>query len=350
MNLQEAKQFVAHFVTGDYTREEYATFLRWLKGATLEELNEIADEHEAQHERWDATGVMPTADWKARLEGKLDHGTVESGVEKAPIMVIGEKRSIGSRLVLSKIWVAAASVVVLLGAGAIWYTQQGSVKPVRSREMPLTAKTAENPRGGVEKKELILADGSKVLLNIASTLKYPEAFAGSERVVELSGEAYFEVKPNPAQPFRVLVKDAEVDVLGTNFNVRAYADEPVCRTTLIDGSVSIESRSDKKKLTPGQQGILTYASTGDIAIVSRVDVGDVMAWKKGYYRFRNEEFQVVARVLSRYYNVVIQCDPNAAVKTLTGLVSRDKGLKENLDQFGSYIKYTINGTKVTVTL
>jgi ferric-dicitrate binding protein FerR (iron transport regulator) len=339
MNLQEAKQFVAHFVKGDYTREEYATFLQWLKGATLEELNEIADEHEALYEQWDVTGLAPTADWKVRMEGKLDH------VEATPVRVIGENRRIGR-----KTWVAAASVAVLLGAGAIWYTQQGGLKPMKSREMPVTAKTAENPRGGVEKKELLLADGSKVLLNVASTLKYPETFTGSERVVELSGEAYFEVKPNAAQPFRVLVKDAEVDVLGTNFNVSAYENEPVCKTTLIDGSVAIESRSATKKLTPGQQGIITYASTGDIAIVPRVDVGDVTAWKTGYFRFRNEEFQVVTRVLERYYNVEIQCDHNVAIKTFSGSVSRDKGLQENLEQFQSF-KYTWDGTKkVKVTL
>ncbi|HVU95758.1 MAG TPA: FecR domain-containing protein [Puia sp.] len=342
MNLQEAKQFVAHFVNGDYTREEYATFLRWLKGATLEELNDIADEHEAQHERWDVTGLMPSAEWKARLEGKLD----DLGVEEAPIPVIGEKWSFRR-----KTWVAAASVVVVLGAGAIWYTQQGSVKPGFHKLTDFTSavKTAENPKGGEDKKELLLADGSKVLLNVASTLRYPETFTGSERVVELSGEAYFEVKPNAARPFRVLVKDAEVDVLGTSFNVRAYGDESVCKTTLIDGSVSIESRSDKKKLTPGQQGIITYPSTGDIAIVPRVDIGDVMAWKTGYFVFRNEEFQVVARVLERYYNVEIEYDQNIAVTRVSGSVSRAKDLTANLRQFQG-MKVSNHGTKVKVTL
>jgi ferric-dicitrate binding protein FerR (iron transport regulator) len=345
MNLQEAKQFVAHFVKGDYTREEYATFLHWLKGATLEELNEIADEHEALHEQWDVTGLMPTADWKARLEGKLDH----ANAEEAPIVVIGENRRIGRKMSIGQAWVAAASVVVLLGAGAIWYTQQGSVKPMRNREISSLVKTAENPSGGVEKKELNLADGSKVILNVASTLKYPETFTGPERVVELSGEAYFEVKPNAAQPFRVLIKDAEVDVLGTSFNVRAYKDEPVCKTTLVDGSVRIESRSDKKTLTPGQQGIITYASTGDIAIAPRVDIGDVMAWKTGYFVFRDEEFQVVARVLERYYNVEIQYDQNIAVSKVSGSVERSKDLKENLNQFHG-IKISMNGAKVKVTL
>src|ERR1700744_1252009 len=113
MNLKEAKQFVAHFVKGDYAPEEYATFLRWLKGATLEVLNEIADEHEALHEHWDVTSLAPTAEWKARLEGRLDREEV------VPMVRSGAKRAIRLRA-----WVAAASVVAVVSAGAIWYSQQ----------------------------------------------------------------------------------------------------------------------------------------------------------------------------------------------------------------------------------
>jgi ferric-dicitrate binding protein FerR (iron transport regulator) len=294
------------------------------------------------HEHWDVTSLTPTAEWKARLEGRLDH----SGVEReAPIKVIGGNRSVGR-----KTWVAAASVIVLLGAGAIWYSQQGGAKAIRVRpEMSASAKTVESSRGGAE-KQVILPDGSKVLLNVASTLKYPETFTGSERVVELSGEAYFEVKPNAAQPFRVLIRDAEVDVLGTNFNVRAYADEPVSKTTLIEGSVEMQSGNVTRKLNPGEQGIIAYASTGDIAIVPRVDVENVMEWKKGYFVVRNEEFQIVARVLSRYFNIDIQCDPNAAATLVSGSVSRDKPLDENLAMFESMgLKHQKNGTIVKVT-
>ena len=366
MNFKEARQFVAHFVKGDYTPEEYAMFLLWLKEATLEELNRIADEHEALHEHWNVAALIPTDEWKVRLEAKLDRQNVdrnvgqnvdhkvEAGVEETPIpmdgqelktkriRVIGEDRSIGR-----KAWVAVASVAVLIGAGAIWYSQQNGRSQVRSHELPATARTVENPRGAAGGRQLILADGSKVLLNVASTLRYPETFTDPERVVELSGEAYFEVKPNAARPFRVLVKDAEVDVLGTKFNIRAYADEPVCKTTLIDGSVEIGSRSDKKRLSPGQQGIITYSSTGDISILPGVDVGDVMAWETGYFRCRNEEFQVVARVLSRYYNVEIQCDQKVAGYLVTGSVSRDKSLKENLNPFVALAGFKIDwGTKI----
>jgi len=331
MNLQEARQFVAQFVKGDHTPEEYATFLRWLRGATLEELTEIAGEHEALHEHWDVMGLTPTAEWKARLEEKLDQARKE---EDVPVVVIGENE-FGRRTIvrhvggLGRSWVAAASVTVLLAGGAaIWYSQKGGVKVERSFQLPLTAKTAVNPRGGAE-KELVLADGSKVMLNVASELKYPESFDGSERVVELSGEAYFEVTPNAAKPFRVLTRDGEVDVLGTSFNVRAYADEPVSKTTLIDGSVAMVTGSNRAKLHPGQQAVVAHSSSGQIDLISKVDIESLMAWRRGYFRFTNEEINTVIRVLSRYYNVDIQCDLPG--RTITGSVSRDKTLDENLE-------------------
>lgn len=342
MNLQEARQFVAQFVKGDHTPEEYATFLRWLRGATLEELTEIAGEHEALHEHWNVVGLTPTADWKARLEEKLDRANKN---EEVPVPAIGERR------LTRRSWVAAASVMVLLAGGAaIWYTQKGGVNIARNQtELPATAKTVVNPRGGAE-KELVLADGSKVVLNVASTLKYPETFDGSERVVELSGEAYFEVTPNAAKPFRVLTKDAEVDVLGTSFNVRDYADEPVSKTTLIDGSVAMVTGSNRAKLHPGQQAVVAHISSGQIDLISKVDIESLMAWRKGYFRFTNEEINTVIRVLSRYYNVDIQCDLPG--RTITGSVSKDKTLDENLEAIKAmgYHIIVVEGKTKKVTL
>jgi len=353
MSLQEAKQFVAQFVKGDYTPEEYATFLRWLRGATLEELTEIAGEHEALHEHWDIAGLSPTVDWKTRLEEKLDRAVKE---EEVPLRGIGEnefmRRGAGYSLGIKRRgWVAAASVIVMLAGGAaIWYVQKGGVKIERNQtELPATAKAVENPRGSAE-KELVLADGSKVLLNVASSLKYPETFEGTERVVELSGEAYFEVKPDAAKPFRVLIKDAEVDVLGTNFNVRAYADEPVSKTTLIEGSVAMVTGSNSARLHPGQQAVIAHGTSGQIDLISKVDVGSLMAWKKGYFVFTNEEINTVMRVLSRYYNVDIQCDLPG--RTISGSVSRDKTLDANLESIKATGYYHIvhEGKTVKVTL
>jgi ferric-dicitrate binding protein FerR (iron transport regulator) len=131
---------------------------------------------------------------------------------------------------------------------------------------------------------MVLADGSKVWLNAASVLKYPVAFSGPERVVELSGEGYFEVVKNPAMPFRVRIKDAEVEVLGTHFNIMAYENDKVSRSTLIDGAVKLEGRSVEKALQPGEQAVMAYPSPGGhevIDIVTVADLSAVIAWKDG---------------------------------------------------------------------
>ncbi|HXB09755.1 MAG TPA: FecR domain-containing protein [Puia sp.] len=326
MNLKEAKQFVADFVTGDHTPEEYAAFLRWLRGATAQELNAIADEHESMHEHWDVAGLVPSEEWKGRLEAELDRMEKE-----VPVREIGE-----NWFMRRKSWVAAASVAVVLAGGAILFTQHKAMKDDSGRpELLAVVKTVVNPSGAEEKqlvKQVVLSDGSKVSLNVASTLKYPETFSGAGRIVELSGEAYFEVVPDASKPFRVLIKDAVVQVLGTHFNVRAYADEPASRTILIDGSVEMKSQSETAVLKPGQQAEIAYASTGagGEIVKSEVDVNAVMGWMKGDFKYTDEGIYTVMQVISRYFNVHIQFDPGVPNKKGSGIVSKSNGLQGNL--------------------
>jgi ferric-dicitrate binding protein FerR (iron transport regulator) len=351
MSLQEAKQFVAHFIKGEYSPGEYEAFLRWLKGATVDELNAIADEHEALHEYWAIPVTVPSLEWVEQLEQKLDK--VE---EKVEVPVIHIRRD---RMNQRKIWVAAASVIVILAAGTTLYiTQKGSkteqVQQVRSGTQALN-ETFSNPRGG-EQRQLILADGSKVWLNAASSLKYPSTFTGPERLVELSGEAFFEVKKNSGNPFRVLIKDAEVEVLGTGFNVMAYDDEPVSRTTLVEGAVKVESGSEEAILHPGQQAEIPSSVQGaaaPIKVVSGIDPRKVLAWKSGLFKFDNDELHTVMRVLSRCYNVDVQYDPKAPAASgdvkITGIFDRKDGLDKILAQLESQgIHFTTDGKTVTV--
>ena len=352
MSLQEAKQFVAHFVSGDYTPEEYATFLQWLRGATFDELNVIADEHESLHEGWPLPASGPSPEWVAMLEGKLDELSREE--YEMPVMPVGTRRMIHRR-----VWVAAASAVVVLAAGALLYTQRAHVDSrLTTRDhgtaAPVLAQVMENPAGGGQ-KELVLADGSKIWLNSASTLKYPAVFTGAERVVELSGEAFFEVTKSAGKPFRVLVKDAEVEVLGTHFNIMAYDNEPVSKTTLIDGAVRIECQGKQKELTPGDQALLRYAATGSgepEIEVTRVDADASLAWRKGNIDFRNADVHTVMRALKRYYNVDIQyaqAVPDTKLFT-AGLLLQD-GLQHNLGIVGGFfdLHFKIDGKVVTVT-
>ena len=352
MSLQEAKQFVAHFVSGDYTPEEYATFLQWLRGATFDELNVIADEHESLHESWSLPVSEPSPEWVAMLEGKLDELSREE--YETPVIPVGSRRMIHRR-----VWVAAASTVVVLAAGALFYTQRSHVDSRLTTSdhgtaAPVLAQVMENPAGGGQ-KELVLADGSKIWLNSASTLKYPAVFTGAERVVELSGEAFFEVTKSAGKPFRVLIKDAEVEVLGTHFNIMAYDNEPVSKTTLIDGAVRIECQGKQKELTPGDQALLRYAATGSgepEIEVTKVDADASLAWRKGNIDFRNADVHTVMRALKRYYNVDIQyaqAVPDTKLFT-AGLLLQD-GLQHNLGIVGGFfdLHFKIDGKVVTVT-
>ena len=332
MSLQEAKQFVAHFVTGDYTPEEKAAFMQWLSGATVAELNIIADEHEALHDSWPLSTDGPSSEWVTKLEQKLDVAVDEREEEtEAGEVSIGRLRYMGRRA-----WIVAASVVVVLSTGTyIYLNQKGSDKAgeMRDREASLT-NVFSVPRGGVQ-RELILSDGSKVWLNAASVLKYPVTFHGPERLVELSGEAFFEVTKSSANPFRVLIKDAEVEVLGTDFNVMAYEDEPISRTTLVEGSVKIESGKNSVKLEPGQQAQVPYPSAdvnAPIKVLSGIDPKVVLAWKDGSFDFDSSDVQTVMRSLARSYNVEVQVDPSVASKPVGGIFNRKLDLAKILEQ------------------
>lgn len=349
MSLQEAKQFVARFIKGDYTPEEYEAFLRWLKGATMDELNEIADEHESMHDQWVTMAAEPSADWVNRLEQKLD------GVEEGDRGLV--RRFSPERFVRRKTWIAAASVIVLLSTGVYMFVREERKAPLPGAEaLKVSLNTYFNPRGG-DQKELILADGSKVWLNAASSLKFPDRFDGSERVVELSGEGFFEVTNDAGKPFRVKIKDAEVEVLGTHFNIKAYDDESISRTTLIDGSVRVENGTRPVVLKPGEQAEIPYPSPGvvpAIKVVPVVNADAVVAWKNGFFQFDNDDLHTVMRAIARAYDVDVKFDANVPEKSITGVFSRQESLATTLKLL-EHLKLGIhfqndNGKKVRVTL
>lgn len=162
--------------------------------------------------------------------------------------------------------------------------------------------TISTPRGG--QYEVVLPDGSAVWLNAASSIRFPTVFQGNDRKVELTGEAYFEITKNKFKPFIVSINKSQIEVLGTHFNVMAYEDEAVLKTTLLEGSVKFVSGNTTKILVPGQQSQLTKG--GVIAVASGVDVDDVMAWKNGIFHFEGEDIGVVTRQLSRWYDVDVE--------------------------------------------
>ncbi|MBS0026701.1 FecR family protein [Chitinophaga sp. 22321] len=182
------------------------------------------------------------------------------------------------------------------------------------------------PKGGQYRLEL--PDGSKVWLNAASSLKFPTAFTGKERRVELSGEAYFEVAKNVGQPFYVSVNKANIAVLGTSFNVMAYADEADIRTTLLEGAVKVSQENTSSLLKPGEQSLL--APDGKIKVIEKADIDLAVAWKNGLTSFKSADIKTIMRQVERWYDVEVVYNGTIPARSFTGDIPRDANLSELL--------------------
>ncbi|WP_412469127.1 FecR family protein [Pedobacter sp. KLB.chiD] len=185
--------------------------------------------------------------------------------------------------------------------------------------------TIATPRGG--QYEVNLPDGTKVWLNAATTLKYPYAFAKNERMVELDGEAYFEVSKDRDRPFRVKTASQTVEVLGTHFNINAYKDEAIVKTTLLEGAVKVSTSSGSVNLHPGEQSLLNAASAR-LSLNHQVDVDREMAWKNDVFAFDNDDLQSVMRQISRWYDVDVVYQGKITSEKYVGEIPRNSNLAE----------------------
>ncbi|MGI8582641.1 MAG: FecR family protein [Chitinophagaceae bacterium] len=197
--------------------------------------------------------------------------------------------------------------------------------------------------------QLILADGSKVWLNAASSITFPTAFTGNERKVSVTGEVYFEVAHNDKIPFIVEHNDISVKVLGTHFNVNTYADETSAQITLLQGSVEValrQAQGDKTiMLKPSQQAHVTT----EIKIVNDVDVNEVIAWKNGLFNFKNADIKEIMRQAARWYDVDVIYEGNISKEKFIGKVARNTNLSEMMKILElNGVKYRIEGKKVIV--
>jgi len=202
------------------------------------------------------------------------------------------------------------------------------------------------PRGG--QYQLVLADGTKVWLNAASSMKFPVAFNGKDRQVQLSGEAYFEVVKNTAKPFKVLINGITVQDLGTHFNIMGYKDDKEVKTSLLEGSVKLSGNNAVAILKPGEQGILNEHLNA--FKIKQVDMDDVVAWKNGFFAFNDEDIQTIMNRISRWYDVDVVFPQQFKRKNFGGTVSRYADVSQvlkDLELTGS-IHFKIEGRRITV--
>lgn len=221
----------------------------------------------------------------------------------------------------------------------------------------------KTPRGG--QFQLVLPDGTQVWLNAASSIKYPTQFMGNERRVEITGEAYFEVTKNSNMPFKVTISNtnggtgSEITVLGTHFNVNAYDDEHVIRTTLLEGSVAVRQPAKEAEhavvLKPGEQAMQARANSSltthhsPFTINHSADVEQVVAWKNGFFQYKSADIASVMRQVARWYDLNIIYTGNIPTDRFTGKLPRSVSLSRLLKWFEwSDIHFKIEGNNLIV--
>jgi transmembrane sensor len=219
--------------------------------------------------------------------------------------------------------------------------------------------TLHTPVGG--QYSLTLPDGSRVWLNSSSRLKYPVAFTGKDRIVELEGEAYFEITsltiPNNNQriPFIVKVADVSVEVLGTRFNINAYADENSIRTTLVEGRIRLETGDEEQKtfeskiLQPGEQAMVQKGNI-EVKGIEAADMEEVLSWKNGVFRFRDESIESIMRQVGRWYGSEVQYEGKIEYHFNATILRGEPvaRLLEVLEETGR-VKFKIDGRKIMVS-
>ncbi|NVM66981.1 ferric-dicitrate binding protein FerR (iron transport regulator) [Mucilaginibacter sp. SG538B] len=227
-----------------------------------------------------------------------------------------------------------------LSNGVVAYNKNNSIA---AQPAAVAYNTMSTPRGG--QYHLILADGTNVWLNAASSIKFPVVFNGNERKVQITGEAYFEVAHDKTKPFRVESDGQTVEVLGTHFNINAYADENEIKTTLLQGSVRIKAGNKNYLLKPGEQ---SHLKNGDVNI-TQADMDEALAWKNGVFHFNDAGIESVMKQISRWYDVDVKYEGKIKERTFSGEISMNVNASQILDAMRfKKIHYTIEGKTITV--
>lgn len=393
-SVEYIASLVVKYQNGELSDSEHAELKEWISASERNsaKFDEWINDRNMQRKLSDYHEIDEEKGWQL-LEEKLKVDVRNRG------KVVG----------LRKIWIAAASVLVLAVAG-YWFINQGGGNSERGKNSHVVAsdvkapdasrafiKTADgrmiyldsvangqlasqgsvmivkladgkigykptavkngsvatiyntlsNPRGS-KVISMTLSDGSVVWLNSGSSITYPVAFSGDERSVSMTGEAYFEVKHNDQMPFRVLAGSIDVKVLGTHFNVKSYQDEDVIKTTLLQGSVVVNKGDQYEKLKPGEQALLLVASN-KLQMVSNVNLEEVMAWKNGLFQFNNAGVDIVMKEISRWYDVEVSYPLGIPNEKFWGSIRRDQNLSDVfkvLQESGGHFKIT--GRKVEV--
>lgn len=306
-NQDELQQAIRRIAAGTYTPQDLELYNNWCNAAQEQDT------------------AMP-ADWTAKQQQMLQQ--IEKKIQP---------KSYRKLIVWSG--VAAAAAVLIIFLSGIWATETSN----HSKQTPVAFNTLTTTTG--QQQHLTLPDGTQVWLNAASSLKYPASFANtSERRVQLTGEAYFEVAKDKQKPFIVHSSGQEVKVLGTHFNISSYEDDPHVQTTLLEGAINVNN----VPLHPGEQSLLDHSGK---LTTRKTDTALAVAWKKGYLEFRNENIYGIMRKISRFHHIQVIYEGNIPQDGMNGNIALRKSIPEILEiiQTTSLLRCRQEGNKIFIS-
>lgn len=325
--MQIIDPIIQKYLHGKTTEEEEQQLLLWIHQSPDNEKQLFA-----QKDIWDTYGF--------RSNQKNYNPDIELDLLNRQIAAGKSKRTIA----FSRIVQIAAVVLVVFGLG--WASQ--FISFTGKRPVQITLREISVPKGQVN--QVFLADGTRIWINSETQLVIPSIFSPKDRVVKLSGEAFFEVAKDKSRPFRVEVNGQEIEVLGTSFNIRAYENSNEIETTLETGQIRLKTGSRITLLNPGDQSV--FDRTNNQLSMNKVDPVDFSTWKDGRYEFQNKDLIEVFKIVERWYDVEITAD-QAYFKGMhfSGVIKRNKDAKHFLEllNLSIPIKYKINQDKIQVS-
>lgn len=353
---------LARYARNEVTAEEHAAFREWLKTLSAAEVEALMDEYGEMIARMDSLQTPASPGLLTAIHREINRQEAGTPVKRMPI----------------RKWSWAAAVAVLLaGAAFLWKTYQPETvqTPVVVQSTDIAPGTngailtlSDGSRvaldsvsngtitlqgGKVSGNRLVyensgkepvyntmstpnarqfqleLPDGTRVWLNAASSIHYPTTFSGTVREVDVTGEAYFEVAHDAGRPFRINVNNkAEVEVLGTNFNVNAYDNESTINTTLLEGSVRVLQHGQGVVIKPGQQAQIANGTQPEaIKVIAAANIEKAVAWKDGLFNFNGVKLDEAMRQLERWYDIRVVYENGAPDIELAGKMTRGVSLQ-----------------------
>jgi transmembrane sensor len=378
MQEKDAKKLLDKYTSGEITDEENALLESWHLSVKLEDEPELTDadreidldkvwarlESDYHKKKPQTIKLLPRIAAAAsillflsvggyflfrkqtpQLTSQIQQQDIAPGSNRATLTLANGQKIILTKGLSGKLAQLGNALVQVNSGNAITYT----VSTTKSNlDISVQYNTLSTVSGEQSPYPLVLADGTKVWLNAESSITFPTIFTGKERMVKITGEAYFEVVHNAVQPFKVTARGETIEDIGTHFNINAYNNEPSVNTTLLEGSVKVSTGSKNVTLIPGQQSLLS--STSNTISIKATDIEDVIAWKDGYFAYKKANINTVMRQFARWYNVNVTYEGAIPTTMITGKVHRNVNASQAL-KILTYldIHYRIDGNKIIIT-